>query len=193
MTRLFVAVWPSEQAREHIRSLPRDGWVNVRWLAEDNWHVTLAFVGEAEIDQVARRLEGDYPATTAEVAARMRVLGRNNLVVPVSGLDALAEAVHARVFDAPPDKPFRGHLTVGRAIGGRLGAHARRKDRKGGQGRKERKDRHRHDEVPRRVLPPHFAPPSGLRSMDVRFDGTVIATLNTTDAITVGADVVVGT
>ncbi|HEX6659546.1 MAG TPA: 2'-5' RNA ligase family protein [Ilumatobacter sp.] len=121
MTRLFVAVWPSEQARQHVRSLPRDGWVNVRWTPEDNWHVTLAFVGEAELDEIAGRLGGgDYPAVTAEVASRMRVMGRSNLVVPVSGVDSLADAVRARVFDEPPQQQFRGHLTVGRSIGRRL-------------------------------------------------------------------------
>ena len=120
MTRLFVAVWPTEQAREHVRSLPRDGWVNVRWTPEDNWHVTLAFIGEAEIDDVAGRMrDGEYPTATAEVAARMRVMGRNNLVVPVSGVDSLADVVRARVFDEPPQQPFHGHLTVGRSIGKR--------------------------------------------------------------------------
>src|SRR5688572_19794767 len=120
VTRLFVAVSPSEQARQHVRSLPRDGWVNVRWTSEDNWHVTLAFIGEAEIDEITGRLHGgDYPAVTAEVASRMRVMGRSSLVVPVSGVDALAEAVRARVFAEPPQQPFRGHLTVGRSIGKR--------------------------------------------------------------------------
>jgi 2'-5' RNA ligase len=122
VTRLFVAVWPSEQARQHVRSLARDGWVNVRWTPDDNWHVTLAFLGEAEIDDVAHRLDaGEYPAATAEVESQMRVMGRNNLVVPVSGVDSLAEVVRARVFDAPQPQPqpFRGHLTVGRSIGKR--------------------------------------------------------------------------
>jgi len=120
VTRLFVAVWPSEPAREHVRSLARDGWVNVRWTPEDNWHVTLAFLGDADIDAVAHRLDGGlYPAATAEVGSRMQVMGRNNLVVPVSGVDSLAEAVRARVFDEPPSQPFRGHLTVGRSIGRR--------------------------------------------------------------------------
>jgi hypothetical protein len=103
VTRLFVAVWPSEQAREHVRSLPRDGWVNVRWTPEQNWHVTLAFIGEAEIDAIAGRLAGDeYPATTAELAARMRVMGGSSLVVPVTGVDSLADEVRARVFDGAP-------------------------------------------------------------------------------------------
>jgi RNA 2',3'-cyclic 3'-phosphodiesterase len=120
VTRLFVAVWPSEQAREHVRALTHDGWVNVRWTPEDNWHVTLAFIGEAEIDEVAHRLaRGRYARVVAEVGSRMRVMGRNNLVVPVTGLDALAESVRARVFDEMPRQPFRGHLTVGRSIGKR--------------------------------------------------------------------------
>ena len=46
-------------------------------------------------------------------------MGRSNLVVPVSGVDSLAEAVRARVFDAPSSQPFRGHLTVGRSVGKR--------------------------------------------------------------------------
>jgi 2'-5' RNA ligase len=120
VTRLFVAVWPSELARQHVRSLPRDGWVNVQWTAEDNWHVTLAFLGDADIDETTRRLHGGvFPSATAEVGARMRVLGRNNLVVPVEGLDSLADAVRDRVVDEPPPPRFRGHITVGRSIGRR--------------------------------------------------------------------------
>ncbi len=120
VSRLFVAVWPSEPAREHVRSLAHDGWVNVRWTPEDNWHVTIAFLGEADIDVVAQRLDGgDYPAATAEVESRMLVMGRNALVVPVGGIDSLAEVVRTRVFDDPPSQPFRGHLTVGRSIGKR--------------------------------------------------------------------------
>ena len=120
VTRLFVALLPSEPAREHVRSLARDGWVNVRWTPEDNWHVTLAFLGDTDIDQVAHMLDGGlYPVATAEVGSRMQVMGRNNLVVPVSGVDSLAEAVRTVVFDEPPSQPFRGHLTVGRSIGKR--------------------------------------------------------------------------
>jgi 2'-5' RNA ligase len=120
MSRLFVAVWPSDAARQHIRSLPRDGWTDVRWTPLENWHVTLAFLGEADIDAVTRRLGGgDYPSATAEVGSRMALLGRSSLVLPVTGVDALAGAVRARVFDEPPGTPFRGHLTVGRSRGKR--------------------------------------------------------------------------
>jgi RNA 2',3'-cyclic 3'-phosphodiesterase len=120
VTRLFVAVWPTAPALDHVRSLPRDGWVNVRWTPEDNWHVTLAFLGEAEIDEVADRLDGgEYPKVTTELEARMRVMGRNSLVIPANGCDALADAVRALVFNELPQQRFLGHLTVGRSIGRR--------------------------------------------------------------------------
>jgi 2'-5' RNA ligase len=118
--RLFVAAWPSEEACAHVRALPRDGWVNVRWVPEANWHLTLAFLAEAEIDEVMELLERhDYEAATAELATRMRVMGRNSLVVPVDGLDQLADTVRTAVFPEVPKQPFHGHLTVGRSIGKR--------------------------------------------------------------------------
>jgi 2'-5' RNA ligase len=120
VTRLFVAVWPSDGARDHVRALPRDGWVNVRWTSEDSWHVTLAFLGDAEIDEVSERLAHHaYPAATAEIGMRMRVMGGGSVVVPVDGLEQLAAAVRVRVLDEAPKQPFRGHLTVGRSIGRR--------------------------------------------------------------------------
>lgn len=120
VTRLFVAVWPSDEARAHVRALPRDGWVDVRWTPEDNWHVTLAFLGEADVDDVMRRLSrGEYHAATAVLAPRMRTMGRESLVVPVDGLDQVAAAVRTHVFANAQRQPFRGHLTVGRSVGKR--------------------------------------------------------------------------
>src|SRR3954454_17616978 len=121
VTRLFVAVWPSEEACDHVRSLPRDGWVNVRWTPQSNWHITLAFLGDADIDDVSARLgREDLPPAKAEGGARMRVMGGGSLVVPVEGLDELAGAVRARVLSgAVAAQPFRGPLTVGRSIGKR--------------------------------------------------------------------------
>ena len=92
----------------------------MRWIPEANWHVTLAFLGEAEIDDVMEMLRrGEYEAATAELGVRMRVMGRNSLVVPVDGLDQLAAAVRTTVFQEVPQQPFHGHLTVGRSIGKR--------------------------------------------------------------------------
>ena len=120
VTRLFVAVWPTDEACEYVRSLPRDGWVNVRWMPEANWHITLAFLAEGDIDDTTERLErADLPAATAEIGARMRVMGGGSLVVPVDGLDQLAAAVRTHVFHEVPKQPFRGHLTIGRSIGKR--------------------------------------------------------------------------
>src|SRR5262245_25686750 len=119
MPRLFVAVWPSEEAMEHVRALPRDTWSDVRWIPEDNWHVTLAFLGDASIDAVTSRLRDTrLPASTAAVGSRLTVLGRKSLVVPVAGIDELAGVARCATLPAD-DQRFRGHITIGRSIGRR--------------------------------------------------------------------------
>jgi 2'-5' RNA ligase len=62
--RLFVAVVPPVEAVEHLaefveprREHPDDG---IRWAAEENWHLTLAFLGEVperKTDELEDRLE----------------------------------------------------------------------------------------------------------------------------------------
>jgi 2'-5' RNA ligase len=127
MSRLFVAVWPPAAICDHVRRLPRDGWTGVRWTPEENWHVTLRFLGEAEPDEVKSALAAsDLPSARAEVSSRLVTLGSHSLVVPVNGVDHLAAAVRhttAMLGSQPTDERFRGHLTVGRAIGRRRIVH----------------------------------------------------------------------
>jgi 2'-5' RNA ligase len=120
VSRLFVAVWPSAQACDHVRALPRDGWTGVRWIPEENWHVTLAFVGEARVDAVVAALtSAALPTARVGVTSHLTLLGRNSLVVAVTGVDALARAVRLATLPGGGDQPFRGHLTIGRSIGKR--------------------------------------------------------------------------
>ena len=51
MTRLFVALWPPDEVREELRQLHRKDQRGVRFVPEDNWHVTLRFLGEADVDE----------------------------------------------------------------------------------------------------------------------------------------------
>ena len=120
MPRLFVAAWPPEEVRARLRELPRDGWGDVRWMPEDNWHVTLAFVGDAEIDDVTPALSRTVlPTATATVSSRLQVMGRTSLVLTVAGVDELARAVRAATIPGRADRRFRGHITVARSRGGR--------------------------------------------------------------------------
>ena len=45
--RLFVAVWPPEEVVAELTALPRKDGRGVRFVAPENWHVTLRFLGQA--------------------------------------------------------------------------------------------------------------------------------------------------
>lgn len=123
MSRLFVAVWPTEPVRGHVRSLSRAGWEEVAWVAEQNWHVTLRFLGDADPTEVASALHAaQLPAADAEVGSTLSALGANIVMIAVSGLDVLAEAVRAATatIGFEEARPFLGHLTIGRSKKRRL-------------------------------------------------------------------------
>ena len=126
--RAFVAVWPPEAVVRALRALDRPNHPDVRWVTEDRWHVTLAFVGDldparlaalaAALDDAVRRC--GPPA--AVLGPRTERSGPGVLWVPVDGLDPLAAAARraARAAGCPvADEPFLGHLTLARARGRR--------------------------------------------------------------------------
>jgi RNA 2',3'-cyclic 3'-phosphodiesterase len=116
--RLFLAVWPPPAFAEQLAALPRGERRGVKWVAPENWHVTLRFLGEAEPDEVRTRLDGTaLPATTATLGPVVQRLGRGLVVVPVGGLDELAAVVETATADVgrqPDDRTFRGHITLAR-------------------------------------------------------------------------------
>ncbi len=118
--RLFVAVWPPGDVLDLVEALPRPGEPGVRYTARDQWHVTLRFLGGCDVDDAAAALDGArWPEEHVEAVCGPAVsrLGRDVIVVPVRGLDALAAAVAAATRDLgePPDpRPFAGHLTLAR-------------------------------------------------------------------------------
>jgi 2'-5' RNA ligase len=114
--RLFVAVHPDAAATRALRALPRPDERGVRWVPEENWHVTLRFLGAcdpavAKVRLAAARL----PACRVALGPAVGWLGPQ-LVVPAAGVDDLAAAVLAATADVgePPGHRFRGHLTVAR-------------------------------------------------------------------------------
>ena len=131
--RLFVAAWPPPEVVRTLAALPRPEVPGVRWTTADQWHVTLRFLGSiAEADLPA--LEAALAAGLAEPAGGAPAVGpaacrmgpatgcfsRAVLMVPVSGLEAAAAATVAATAgfgEAPPDRPFAGHLTLARSRG----------------------------------------------------------------------------
>ena len=129
--RLFVAVFPPAQVVGSLQDLPRSEIpAHLRWTAPPTWHVTLAFLGNQEreaIPEIAVALEEvgrDVARPRLRLGPATEVMSRRTLVVPVEGVDALAQSVLHRMRPWMPkgaDLPFRGHLTLARPKGrGRL-------------------------------------------------------------------------
>ena len=116
--RCFVGLWPSDEVREVLARRPRPEHPGVRWVPPEQWHVTLAFLGQADPDQVCQVLSTlDHGPVIATLGTRVGRLGRSVLMVPVGGVDSLAAAVRSRVATVGSwreTQPFLGHLTLAR-------------------------------------------------------------------------------
>ena len=116
MPRLFLAAWPDAATCSALEALPRPEERGIRWVPPDNWHVTVRFLGEADLDEVRERLTRVVlPATDAFLGPAIESLGPQ-LVAPARGVDELAAAVAAATADLgePPRQDFHGHLTIAR-------------------------------------------------------------------------------
>ena len=123
MARLFVAVWPPPDVVEMLAGLPRYPLAGARWTTERQWHVTLRFLGAADLDTAVDALDRVRArCCTAVLGPGPQRLGPSVLVVPVAGLEKLAAAVDTAMDGiGPPSRvPYRGHLTLARAGNGTL-------------------------------------------------------------------------
>lgn len=117
--RLFVAVWPSSEVLDAIAAFDRPEVRGLRWTTPDQWHVTLRFMGECDVDWAVaafRSIEAEPVEVT--MGPRMGRFGRRILHVPTEGLLSLATATVAATAGVgkPPDpRPFAGHLTLARS------------------------------------------------------------------------------
>lgn len=144
--RLFGAVRPPTDVLGHLAAA-LDGLHGparpdgVRWTAEENWHLTLAFYGEVPdgaLEELVTGLTG-VAAATAPFLLRLRGagvfahrtlwIGAGGDVEVMAGLAAAAAAVGAEVTGRADERPrHRPHLTVGRVVAERAG-RARRTGR----------------------------------------------------------------
>lgn len=117
--RLFVAVWPPDEVLEQLRALPRPDTPGVRWSTEDQWHVTLRFLGQVDAVQDVRDALAsiELPAAEVTVGPATKRLGNAVLMLPVHGVDDLAHEVLRVTDEIVPaeERHFTGHLTVARA------------------------------------------------------------------------------
>jgi RNA 2',3'-cyclic 3'-phosphodiesterase len=116
--RLFVAVIPPANVLELLEAIPREPQPDVRYTTRSQWHVTLRFLGDADIDEVSAALQlVDAPSVEARLGPCVERLGRAIAMVPVAGLDEIAAAVRRATADVEHPieaRPFIGHLTIAR-------------------------------------------------------------------------------
>lgn len=124
MARLFVAIWPPEEVLDRFADLERPKDPGVKWVPQQNLHITLRFLGDADIDEVSDRLDQVLlPAATAVLGPAFDLLGERSLITPVAGVDELAGVVQTTVRGLGTERErrrFQGHVTVAR-----LGRNAR--------------------------------------------------------------------
>ncbi|MDP8954559.1 MAG: hypothetical protein M3N37_06520 [Actinomycetota bacterium] len=124
--RLFVAARPPEQVLKTLAGLARPQRPGLRWVPPSQWHVTLRYFGDSDVDlgvaagrRVAEAAASGRPAV-AELGPKLDSFGGNVLHVPVSGLEELAETISrgtAEVGTPPSPIPFTGHITLARNRG----------------------------------------------------------------------------
>jgi 2'-5' RNA ligase len=118
MTRLFVALWPPEDVVELLDDVERPRDQGVKWVPIENLHITLRFLGDADVAEVSDRLDHVLlPAATAVLGPAFDLLGERSLITPVSGVDDLAAVVQQAVRGLGTQrerKRFQGHITVAR-------------------------------------------------------------------------------
>ena len=118
MTRLFVAIWPPEELLERLADIERPKDPGVKWVPQENLHITLRFLGDAEVDEVIERLDGVLlPTATAVLGPAFDLRAERSIMLPVAGIDDLAEVVEQAVSDigtANERRRFLGHLTLAR-------------------------------------------------------------------------------
>jgi 2'-5' RNA ligase len=132
--RTFIGIKLNDTAFAFIDNFKRlhnnAPWIKqIRWTAESNIHITMRFLGDLPLEQIQqietglRRLLENQSAFSVTITTpkpfpnvkRARMLA--SLVHKNQALQQLAEAIEAVVVDAgatPEERPFRGHITVGR-------------------------------------------------------------------------------
>lgn len=132
---LFVAIRPSLDALEHLnerlqqlRRLPQAR--ELRWQPASLWHVTLAFLGEADRDEEARAAEAlDAAAATQQPIEGLRLDGGGTFARQVmwvgledgTSREDLARLVHQLIVTLreaglrPDGRAWQPHLTIARS------------------------------------------------------------------------------
>jgi RNA 2',3'-cyclic 3'-phosphodiesterase len=122
--RLFIAIWPDEASRDALVTTvheARTAAPDIRWQPAERWHVTLAFLGQADPEESRRRIAAHViTGLPAPEPVRLAGAGAFGSVIWVGvehgpWLGDLASGLQRALRVA--DRRFRAHVTVGRVRG----------------------------------------------------------------------------
>ncbi|MFF1922064.1 RNA 2',3'-cyclic phosphodiesterase [Streptomyces sp. NPDC058221] len=128
--RVFIALAPPDHAKEELARELRpvyDTHPHMRWNRIEDWHITLAFLGElpAETVPLLRRPLADLAAAHRPPSLALHGSGSFDGRVLWSGIDGDLDVLHMLAEDVRTtvkncgvtleDRPLRPHLTLARA------------------------------------------------------------------------------
>lgn len=128
--RVFIALAPPDHAKDELARVLRpayDTHPRMRWNRIEDWHITLAFLGElpAVTVPLLRRPLAGLAAAHEPLRLALRGGGAFDDRVVWSGIDGDLDGLHTLAADvrtvvrgcgvAFPDRPLRPHLTLARA------------------------------------------------------------------------------
>ncbi len=116
--RLFIALWPSEKALETISLLNRPEQPGIRWVPSKNWHITLTFLGEIDLEIALEHFDSISIPTTKTQAClgpETKLIKNRILYIPVQGVKPLFDCVYdaTKEITLSPQDPL-AHLTLAR-------------------------------------------------------------------------------
>ncbi|NIM04719.1 MAG: RNA 2',3'-cyclic phosphodiesterase [Armatimonadetes bacterium] len=134
--RIFIAIEINEEIREKLAQAQQHlmkAVSGVKWVEAKNFHLTLKFLGETDqgmVSRLANQLGGVLASTCGfplrfagagvfpnERRPRVIWVGVNEGVQPLFALAQKVEAVSQNLGFEAENRPFSGHLTLGRARG----------------------------------------------------------------------------
>lgn len=128
--RVFIALAPPDEAKDELARELRpayDAYPNMRWNRIEDWHITLAFLGELPVTTVPllRAPLARLAATRPPLQLALRGAGCFDERVLWSGIDGDLEGLHLLATEvravvkacgvALEDRPLRPHLTLARS------------------------------------------------------------------------------
>ncbi|WP_329113105.1 RNA 2',3'-cyclic phosphodiesterase [Streptomyces sp. NBC_01465] len=129
-TRVFIALAPPDDAKQELAQALRpayDAYPRMRWNRIEDWHITLAFLGELPVATVPllRPPLAELAADRRSVELQLRGGGHFDERVLWSGVDGDVEALQLLAAEVRAavkacgvvfeDRPLRPHLTLARA------------------------------------------------------------------------------